>query len=47
MFYRDRLSGKYETHQRNHTYLLDELDNLVVDAKVKTESWYKTSHLTL
>jgi predicted secreted protein len=41
MFYRDRLSDEYETHQRNHSYLLDELDNLVADATVKRQSWYK------
>jgi len=42
MFYRDRLSDEYETYLRNHSYLQDELDNLVADAKVKRESWYKS-----
>ena len=41
MFYRDRLIDEYETHQRSHSYLKDELDFLVADTKVKRQSWYK------
>ena len=29
MFYRDRLNDDYEIHQRNTSYLKDELDILV------------------
>ncbi len=42
MFYRDRLSDEYETYQRTHSYLKDELDNLVADAKMKRPSCYKS-----
>ncbi len=47
MFYHDRINDDYETHQRNHAYLKDELDVLVTDAKVKRPSWFKSvlSHL--
>jgi len=38
MFYRERLNDDYETHQRNHGYLKDDLDVLVADAKVKRPS---------
>jgi len=41
MSYYDRLNDDYEIHQRNHSYLKDELDVLVADAKVKRQSWYK------
>ena len=41
MFYRDRLIDEYETRQRSHGYLKDELDILVADTKVKRQSWYK------
>ncbi len=41
MLYRDRLNDDYETHQRNHEYLKDDLDVLVADAKVKRQSWLK------
>ena len=42
MFYRERLNDGYEIHQRNYSYLKDELDILVADAKVKRPSWYKS-----
>lgn len=42
MFYHDRLNDDYETHQRNYSYLKDELDILVADANVKRQSWYTT-----
>ena len=35
MFYRDRPIEEYETHQRGHSYIQDELGILVADAKVK------------
>jgi len=41
MFYRERLNDDYETHQRNHGYLKDDLDVLVADARVKRQSCYK------
>jgi len=41
MFYRERLNDDYEIHQRNCSYLKDELDILIADAKVKRQSWYK------
>jgi hypothetical protein len=42
MFYCERLNDDYETHQRNHGYLKDDLDVLVADEKVKRPSWYKS-----
>ena len=42
MFYRDRLNDDYEIHQRDYSYLKDELDVLVADAKVKRQSWHKS-----
>ncbi len=41
MFYREQLNDDYEIHQRNYSYIKDELDILVADAKVKRQSWYK------
>ena len=41
MFYCERLNDDYETHQRNHGYLKDDLDILVADARVKRQSWYQ------
>ncbi len=41
MLYRDRLNDDYETHQRNHEHLKDDLDILVTGAKVKRPSWFK------
>jgi len=41
MFYHDRLNDDYELHQRNHSYIKDELDILVSDAKVKRQGWQK------
>ncbi len=41
MFYRERINDDYEIHQRNYSYLKDELDILVADTKVKRQSWYK------
>ena len=41
MFYRERINDDYEIHQRNYSYLKDELDILVTDTKVKRQSWYK------
>jgi hypothetical protein len=40
VFYRDRLSDEYETHQRNHGYLKDDLHILVADARVERQSCY-------
>ena len=40
MFYRERLNDDYEIHQRNTSYLKDELDIFVADAKVKSPNWY-------
>ncbi len=47
MLYRDRLNDDYESHQRNHEYLKDDLDVLVADAKLKKPSWFRgiLSHL--
>ncbi|MFZ1040613.1 MAG: hypothetical protein WCA79_12565 [Anaerolineales bacterium] len=41
MFYHDRLNDDCEIHPRNYSYLKDELDILIADAKVKRQSLYK------
>jgi len=42
MFYHGRVNDDYEIHQRNYSYIKNELDILVADAKVKKPSWYKS-----
>ena len=41
MFCGDQINDDYEIHQRNFSYLKDEIEVLVADAKVKRPSWYK------